>query len=238
MPVRNKVKAALLFCALVINTFFTSLVSAQSPHKGISDWSLEKDDDGIAIFSRAIEGSKFREFKATMTIDTTIDAIIAVFQDPNSFTQWVHQCSQAEVIEQPSFLEIYVYQVSDMPLLVSDRDVVIKDLYSYTNDYKEWTIEVSAMEGMVPITDMVRIMDSHGVYKLKENSEGKVDLIWYQHADPAGALPSWLVNTLIVDLPFNTLSNLRELSMQDKYRTSKIGYNDQGIPDHWAVKNF
>lgn len=238
MPSHSIVKAVLLSLTLLISVFSMPTMAVQSSYKGTSDWALEKQDQGITIFSRSIEGSTFKEFKATVTIDTTIDAIVAVFQDPNAFTQWVHQCSHAEVIKQPSFLEIYVYQISDMPLLVSDRDIVIKDVFNYSKDYKTWTINVSTADHLVPVTDNVRITESRGTYQLQENDEGQVDLTWYQHADPGGALPSWLVNSLIVDLPFHTLNNLRELSTQEKYRNSKIGYNAQGIPDHWAEKHF
>jgi hypothetical protein len=203
-----------------------------------SEWHLEKDEDGIQISSRAVEHSDFREFKAETTVQTTIDSIIAVFQDPNSFTRWVHQCSIAEVIKQDSFLDIYVYQVSDMPLLVSDRDVVIRDVYSYSEDYKHWTIDVQAVEGMIPETDNVRVTNSKGTYNLYDLDNGLVKIVWFQHADPAGALPSWLVNSLIVDLPFNTLDNLRKLVQEEQYATAKIGYDENGVPSHWSVKNF
>lgn len=201
------------------------------------DWSLEKEDEGISIYSRAVDYSDFREFRAEMTLETSIDSIIAVFQDPNSFTHWVHQCSSAEVIKQESFLDIYVYQVSDMPLLVSDRDIVIRDVYSYSEDYKKWSIDVQAVDNVLPETDKIRINDSKGIYNLHQQEDGTVKITWFQHADPAGALPSWLVNSLIVDFPFNTLNSLRELVKEDKYATAKIGY-ENGVPTHWAVRNF
>ncbi|GAA3911686.1 START domain-containing protein [Litoribacillus peritrichatus] len=203
-----------------------------------SEWSLEKEEDGISILSRAVSHSDFREFQAQMTIDGKIDTVLAIFQDPKSFTRWVHQCSSAEIIQQNSFLDVFVYQVSDMPILVSDRDVVIRDVYSYSKDYKEWTIEVTAVEGMVPETGNVRVTDSHGTYQLKQINDEQVSILWTQHADPAGTLPSWLVNSLIVDLPFETLKSLRELTTEEQYQTSKIGYDQNGVPSHWAVQNF
>ena len=227
-----------LICMLFLSSVSLAQNMPETPYEATSEWSLEKDDDGISIHSRSIKNSDFREFRAETTLNTSIDAILAVFHDPSSFTKWVHQCSKAEIIEQPSFLEAFVYQVSDMPLIVSDRDVVIHDIYSYSTDHKIWTIHVEAIEGKVEPTDMIRITNSKGTYKLIQKTPNQVDIIWHQHADPAGALPSWLVNTLIVDLPYQTLYNLRELVKEEKYDTSKIGYNEQGVPDHWAIKNF
>lgn len=202
------------------------------------DWSLEKDKDGISIYSRAVDYSDFKEFRAEVTLNASIDTVIAIFQDPNSFTRWVHQCSSAEVIQQESFLDIYVYQVSDMPLLVSDRDIVIRDVYSYSEDYSHWAIDVQAIDGMVDKTDMIRINNSKGIYNLYREENGETKIVWFQHADPAGALPSWLVNSLIVDFPYNTLNSLRALSQEAKYKTAKIGYDDQGVPTHWAIRDF
>jgi hypothetical protein len=209
-----------------------------STYESDNTWALEKSDEGITISSREVNYSDFREFKAELTLKTSIDSIIAVFHDPTAFTRWVHQCSHAEIIQQNSFLDVYVYQVSDMPVLVTDRDVVIRDVYSYSNDYKEWTIDVQAVEGMVPDKGMVRVTESKGTYKMTDLGDGTVKIVWHQHADPGGSLPSWLVNSLIVDLPFNTLENLRELVKEDKYATAKIGYDDNGIPTHWTVKDF
>lgn len=218
-------------CCLLLTSFSFQLHAS-------NEWSLEKEESGIKISSRSIDHSDFKEFKAEMTLTTSIDAILAVFQDPNSFTRWVHQCASAEIIQQDSFLDVYVYQVSDMPLLVSDRDVVIHDVYTYSDDYKHWAIDVQAVEGMVPKTDKVRVTESQGTYNLYDMDDGTIKIVWFQHADPGGALPSWLVNSLIVDLPFNTLDNLRALVQEEQYATSKIGYDENGIPTHWAVKNF
>ncbi len=218
---------------------FTASILASSTVFAINDsWSIEQENNGISIASREIDGSNFREFRAEMTLETKIDTIIAIFHDPNSFTQWVHQCSKAEIVQQNSFLDVIVYQVSNMPFLVTDRDIVIHDVYSYSNDYKEWTIDVKAIEGFVPVTDNVRITQSQGAYKLTQINDSEVKIVWTQHADPAGALPSWLVNSLIVDLPYETLNNLRELTKEEQYKSSKIGYDENGVPTHWAVKNF
>ena len=218
---------------------FTASILASSTVFAINDsWSIEQENNGISIASREIDGSNFREFRAEMTLETKIDTIISIFHDPNSFTQWVHQCSKAEIVQQNSFLDVIVYQVSNMPFLVTDRDIVIHDVYSYSNDYKEWTIDVKAIEGFVPVTDNVRITQSQGAYKLTQINDSEVKIVWTQHADPAGALPSWLVNSLIVDLPYETLNNLRELTKEEQYKSSKIGYDENGVPTHWAVKNF
>lgn len=226
------------FIGLCCSFLFTVSSNSFANNDFSNNWSLEKEDDGIKISSREIAHSDFREFKAEVTLETSIDAILAVFQDPDSFTRWVHQCSSAEIIQQDSFLDVYVYQVSDMPLLVSDRDVVIHDVYTYSDDYKQWSIDVQAVEGMVAETDMVRVTKSQGTYNLYDMENGTVQVVWFQHADPGGALPSWLVNSLIVDLPFNTLNNLRALVKEEQYATSKIGYDENGVPTHWAVKNF
>jgi hypothetical protein len=57
----------------------------------------------------------------------------------------------------------------------------------------------------------------------KKNSE-KVKITYELSIDPGGNLPKWLVNTLAVDFPFNTLKNLRQLVKKPLYRDAKRSY--------------
>ena len=53
-------------------------------------------------------------------------------------------------------------------------------------------------------------------------------MVWLQHTDPAGALPSWLVNALIVDIPFNSMKALERIAKEPKYANGQILYDAQG----------
>ncbi len=82
----------------------------------------------------------------------------------------------------------------------------------------------------------IRVTESTGTYLIKEIGEGKVRITWQQHTDPAGKMPQWLVNTLLTELPFNTLKGLRGRVVLPKYRDAKLKYNDSGKIVAWLAK--
>ena len=45
------------------------------------DWELKRNKDGIKVYTRSIEESTFREFKAVSTLEGSITEIAAVIKD-------------------------------------------------------------------------------------------------------------------------------------------------------------
>ena len=71
---------------------------------------------------------------------------------------------------------------------------------------------------------------SYGSYTLTPVAKDQIEIVWVHFADPAGLIPSLLVNALIVDIPFNSLVNLRKLVLDEKYQSLQIDFDDQGNP--------
>lgn len=46
-----------------------------------AEWRLEKDDDGIQVFTRAVEGSDYRAFRGETLINAELNQLMAVLDD-------------------------------------------------------------------------------------------------------------------------------------------------------------
>jgi hypothetical protein len=44
-------------------------------------------------------------------------------------------------------------------------------------------------------------------------------VVFRLHIEPAGEIPSWLANIAVIDTPYHTLNNLKEMVKKEKYRT-------------------
>ena len=55
-------------------------------------------------------------------------------------------------------------------------------------------------------------------------ANGQVEVVYEAHADPGGGLPSWLVNSFVVDAPLNTLRGLREKIGKEVYQSASRAY--------------
>jgi hypothetical protein len=75
----------------------------------------------------------------------------------------------------------------------------------------------------------VLVFKAAGFYVFEKLAELKTRVTFQYHMEPAGALPEWLINSLLVDAPFNTLNNLRTMVNIEKYQQAKLLYNAEGI---------
>jgi len=49
-------------------------------------------------------------------------------------------------------------------------------------------------------------------------------VVFRLHIEPAGEIPSWLANIAVIDTPYHTLNNMRDMVKREKYR------NPVGVP--------
>ena len=79
----------LLFLLMILQT--TNLTEQDN-----NSWELKKEDDGISVYTREVEGSAFKELKINFNVKTTLSAIIALFKDVPSYPDWVYKCKESD----------------------------------------------------------------------------------------------------------------------------------------------
>jgi len=204
-----------------------TLINAEEPAK--SEWNLRKDKIGIQVYSRKIEGLKYREFKGIVEMESTLAATLALLDDSGACVDWLYRCESARVLQRSGLRMRHVYQVSDLPFPAATRDAIIKvELLDYKTDSIRVTNQ--SVPDFIEATSFVRIRDSYGTYLLEQLDEFRVRLTWTQYIDPAGSLPAFMVNALLTDVPFNSLKKFREVVKKEKYRDAKFIYDDSGTP--------
>ena len=60
-------------------------------------------------------------------------------------------------------------------------------------------------------TNNVRITLINGFYLIEKIGTKHYRITYQIHSEPNGNIPSWLVNSMLVNMPFDTLDNLRTL---------------------------
>jgi len=201
------------------------------------DWELVKDEDGIKVYTRSIEDSKIKEFKGVTNIKSSIDSLLAVLNDTEASHKWVHNCKDPLKLSQISFSEGYIYQVINFPFPAQDRDIILHSKIDQDPDTKEVTVNLKSVPDYISETNKVRITKSTGSYNLKPVSNDTIEVTWNHHTEPSGSIPKWLVNSLLIDTPFETLRNLRKIVQEEKYQKARLKYSDRIAVD-WEVKDW
>ncbi|WP_345975061.1 START domain-containing protein [Sulfurimonas sp. HSL3-7] len=195
------------------------------------NWELTKESDGVAVYTRNVEGSPFLAFKGVTVVEGSVDALVAILYDTPAAPAWLHQCRLAMTLEEVRFEENYVFQIYDLPFPVSDRQLILRSTLFFTEN----GVRVEMHEAntfcdeqqsdrcqKAKASDLIPIKRSRGHYLFIPQDEKRTKVIWQHHIEPGGSIPGWLANALVVDVPYNSLSDLRTLVKEEKYRSMTI----------------
>ncbi len=207
---------------IIFTLFFSNTVKAEN------NWQLAKQEEGIQVYVRDNPNSSLKVFRGVVTLSATkLSSLVAVLDDVNIMPQLLHNCKSAEIIEKEDNLSTTLYIVSKMPWPVKNRDSVVQSIMTQDKDTKKVLIKMRSKPKAVPLKKgMVRVQAMSGYWEFMPvmvggKSSKKVKVSYELSIDPGGNLPKFLVNTLAVDFPFNTLKNLRQLVQKPVYRDAK-----------------
>lgn len=196
-------------------------------------WELEKEDEGIRVYTEKREGSEFKAFRADMTLDAGLRQIAAQLMDVESMKDWLHDCSESELISRLDGQEYIVYQKTAAPWPVDDRDYILRSKVSQNPESLVVELNFSALSEVGETNDeCVRVTELKGFWRMTPLTVLRTYLEYETHADPGGSLPSWLANSFVVDQPFNTLKNLRQRVQENStYDAQALSFIQQAIED-------
>lgn len=174
-----------------------------------NQWELKKDKDGIQVFTRKIEGSPMRAFRGEMDLATSLDKIESLFKDVVRFTEWSPGAKKVEPLEEGSNSRTFYLQ-TEAPWPVTDRDGIYQ--FNFVRAAGKLTITAKCLpEYLPPRKKHVRVPKSDGYWQFEEQAGGLIHIVYENHSEPGGSIPGWLANSAVVNLPFESLQNLRQM---------------------------
>jgi len=187
------------------------------------DWQLKKVDQGISVYTRNPENSAFKELKAVAYIKTSISSIVALLYDFDDYPEWVYKCGKSSTLKIINENEFIHYQTVLAPWPVDNRDFVIHIKREQNKITKVVTIRSYAIGNYIPaFPGYVRIMNFNASWVITPQKDGTVEIVYQLLVDPAGYVPAWIVNMVILDGPFDTMNNLKDWVFKEKYQKEKI----------------
>ena len=184
--------------------------AAESAQDG--SWTLAREANGIMVHTRKVEGSKFLEFKGTASINATIEDILARHRDVDSMPHWLYNCIDAVLVTRESDDEFVTLTRIRTHWLVSRRDSVVRSTIVRDPVGGDVTIYLAGEPDSVPKQrNHVRVRQLIGTWRLVPQENGSVMVEYQAHVEPGGSMPAWLANKFVVDAPFETIRDLREL---------------------------
>jgi len=178
---------------------------------GNSDWKLKKEEAGVAIYTRSIEGSAFEEFKGVITIEnTSLSEVLDVILDVKNYTDLYPDCIEARILyQQGKYYDIHYFNIR-APWPVKNRDAVYESTTTVSAEGRYAKVVLKPVGDYIEETEeSVRMYNGSGFWELQEDDNNNTTVTYQFHADPGGDIPAWLANSVVVSNPYKTLHNLK-----------------------------
>ncbi len=186
------------------------------------DWHLKKYRHDIAVYSRKTANSDFRELKSIVYLKTSLNSIVALINDRETYPQWVYKCGQAKVLKKISESELIHYQTVIAPWPAENRDFVVNIKVSQDERTKIVTIRSTCKADYIPqVAHHVRITEFNACWTLVPLKDGTVQINYQLLVNPGGYVPAWLVNMAAIDGPYETMFHFKEWIVKEKYQKTK-----------------
>jgi hypothetical protein len=200
--------------------FFSLAMFISTPIFGVENpWLLEKEEDNIDVYIAKVKGSAIKTFRGVVTVDSSLHSVLSVIADASSYPRWLYHCKSAKMVKFVSYNEVVSHVVTDIPWPFVDRDSIIQSIKTQNPSTKTVTIRISEKPGMIgKVPNTIRVTNINGLWVLTPLHNGRLNILFQMSVDPGGSIPNWLVNSMLVDIPFYTLQNLRRVAKESQYQ--------------------
>ena len=176
-----------------------------------ADWQVIAERDGIVVSRKSVAGRGFPQLRAVGEVPGTPYEILAVLLDVPAHTKWLPDCVESRTLRHLDAWHHVIYTRTDAPWPVSDREAVIENEVIFLEPPSRLKVTFMALPApeVARARGTVRMKAVSGYYLIAAIDDRR-SLVQYElDADPAGALPAWLVSFQSTRNPMQTLSGLR-----------------------------
>ncbi len=172
------------------------------------DWTLEKQTEGIQVFSRPVPGETLKATRSVVTVSVSVNRMLQLITDPNESIHWMDRVESARIIHRESESLFWVHNHISLPWPLDDRDLVAR--VEITREGGTITVSLTNDPDAHPEQEsVVRMPKYAGTWTLESVGQGKTRVICENFSDVGGSIPDWLKSG-VVDSAILTMKNLKE----------------------------
>jgi hypothetical protein len=207
-----------LAAALLTTLALSGLAHADTPRA--PKWEMFDEEDGIRMYRRDVPGSSIVALRGEGFVEAPIARVASVLADRKRSVEWIDRLVKTKVLRQISETESINWNHIKTPTPLKDRDFVFKSMITTDPAQKKVVFSYySVKDPLAPETDdYVRGSFKGGKFELtmatRTNRDGTKTRGTIVNAevevDPAGSVPTFIVNMVQKSWPHKTLTALRK----------------------------
>lgn len=194
---------------LLLACFLLSIdVSSVRAQAGGGEWKLLEREDGVTSWKQVSDRS-VPIVKAQIEIDAPIDVVQRVIQDWRTHTKWMHKCMASTLVQRVSDTEAVLYNRTDSPWPIRDRDVIFRMKREPAGADMVFTVETEKSDLKPEVAGVVRMPRMNGFFRLTKLGAHSTRVVYQLDSDVGGSIPQWAVRDVVERIPPETLLGLR-----------------------------
>lgn len=178
-----------------------------------SNWEFKKEKNGIKVYTKKVEGSKYEKCKAVTTVKADLNAVYAFIKNPLNYKKFSERIESIEVIKETKDKILYYMKV-DMPWPIYNRDGIYEITIKHKTDTEALFVNRARPELLPEQEGYIRIHLANTFYKLTKKENNNCQVHFEQHTDPNGDVPAWVSNYYLIDGPIGNLTVIKDLLEQ------------------------
>ena len=112
-----------------------------------------------------------------------------------------------------------------MPFPIKDRDVVMHFVWTQDPVTRVVVLDNRNIDGVLPENPRrIRLPSAISGWSFEPLGDGRVLASSEGHLEPGASLPAWLLNSLLVDAPFNTMEAVAAAVKLPRYREVQLDF--------------
>ena len=189
--------------------FVLSLLLANQLASAQFDWKLQKNKEGIKVYTSSSPNSSFKSVRVECTLNGTYAKLISILSDVEGFEDWIYNNKMSKLIKKNSAHDFIYYSLTKMPWPLSDRDVILRMTMQTDSLPRVLRIQGKNVENVLPKFEFrERIPQFAASWEVTMPSANQIHIIYILSLDPGGSISPGIANMFIDKGPFETFSNL------------------------------
>ncbi|MEO6613669.1 MAG: START domain-containing protein [Chitinophagaceae bacterium] len=178
---------------------------------GQYNWSLEKDNKGIKVFTSSVANSSYKAIKVECTLPGTYSKLLSILSNVSDFSDWIYNTKLTKLVRKNSAADFTYYSETHLPWPMANRDVVIH-VQVKTDSLPNFMVIAGSdvTNEVVEIPTRVRVKHYKSYWKVSMPTATTIKIFYMLELDPGGSIPAWIANMFVDKGPYETFVNLAE----------------------------
>jgi hypothetical protein len=159
-----------------------------------------------------VEGNgSLKSFKGVVDIHADMEKVSSMIGSVTNFEWWGENIREIKVLFYEKDKHIQYYLIYDAPWPFTDRDLVADVHITIDPSSGTRTIYSRPLLNVIPENpDLVRVTSYWQRWTIQPLNNGVIHLTLEGFIDPAGNIPSWLYNMIVIETPLKLMREVQK----------------------------